>query len=102
MPDFYTKSAVLRSGFTYAVRGGDPGYTSSLFLNGASALDSFNAFSIKTKSVAGSPALTNQTVHVAFAGSEKGLTFTMFNGVVYPFRLRMIGITGTNDIVGFA
>lgn len=102
MPDFYTKSDVLKTGFTYAVRGGDPGYTSDLFKDGASALDAFNAFTLKTANVSGAPGLGGQSVHVVFAGSEKGFTFTMFNGVVYPFRLKVIGITGPNDVVGFA
>jgi len=102
MPDFYTKSAVLSTGLTYAVRGGDPGYTSDWFKDGASALDAFNAFSLQTKSGAGSPALAGQTVRAVFAGSDKGVTFTMFNGVVYPFRLKVIATSGTNDVVGFA
>ena len=103
MPDFYTKSETLKSGFTYAVRGGDPGYTSYLFKDGASALDTFNAFILKTKTISGSPGIAAaQTVHVVFAGSNEGITFGMFNNVVYPFRLKVIGITGTNDVVGLA
>lgn len=103
MPDFYTKSQILKSGFTYAVGGGDPGYTSNLFKDGASALDTFNAFTLNTKTISGAPGLAAaQTVHVVFAGSTQGITFGMFNNVIYPFRLKVIGITGTNDIVGLA
>lgn len=103
MPDFYTKSQKLISGFTYAVGGGDAGYTSYLFKNGASALDTFNAFIIHTKTASGTPGLAPaQTVHVVFAGSTQGITFGMLNNIVYPFRLKVIGITGTNDVIGLA
>lgn len=102
MPDFYTKGVKLKKGLTYAVRGGDPGYTSDWFKEGASALDSFNAFMIADIPVGASP-LNAEIVNVVFAGSDKGVTFPMFYGTVYPFRLRVLGIpSGNNDILGLA
>ena len=101
MPDFYTKGVKLKKGLTYAVRGGDPGYTSDWFKDGACALDAFNAFMI-ADSQANTP-LTGETVNLVFAGSNKGITFSMYYGQIYPFRLRVLGIpAGNNDIIGLA
>lgn len=95
MPDFYTTGAKLTAGFTYAIRGGDPGYTSYLFPNGASALDVFNGFMVKGAGGA--------TVGVVFAGSTQFISdVKMDSGQVYPFKLKMIAIPAGNDIIGLA
>lgn len=96
MPDFYTKGTRLIAGFTYAVGGGNTGYTSSLFPNGASALDAFNGFMVKGGGGA--------TVGVVFSGSPEYIAgVKLDSGTVYPFRLRVIGVpTGGNDLIGLA
>lgn len=101
MPDFYTKGVKLKKGLTYAVRGGDPGYTTDWFPDGASALDAFNAFMIADSGF--DTVLNAQTVNLVFAGSNTGITFSMYHGQIYPFRLRVLGIPATNsDIIGLA
>jgi hypothetical protein len=96
MPDFYTKGTRLIAGNTYAVGGGNTGYTTSLFPSGASYLDAFNGFMVQGAGGA--------TVGVVFAGSTQFISgVQLLSGVVYPFRLRVINVpSGGKDIIGLA
>jgi hypothetical protein len=96
MPDFYIKGVKLKAGFTYAVSGGNTGYTTSLFPNGASYLDAFNGFMVY--------GATATTVGVVFSGSTGYISNVRLNpGEVYPFRLRVLSIpTGGGDMLGLA
>jgi hypothetical protein len=96
MPDFYIKGTRLAAGYTYAVGGGGTGYTSPIFPNGASALDAFNGFMVKSAGGA--------TVGVVFSSSPEYISgVKLDSGTVYPFRLRAIHIpAGGSDIIGLA
>jgi len=96
MPDFYINGTKLAAGYTYAVRGGDAGYTSNLFPNGASAMGVFNGFMVKGGGGA--------TVGVVFSNSSEYISgVKLDSATVYPFRLKVLQIpSGGNDIIGLA
>lgn len=104
MPEFYTKAVKLPSGSTYAVGGGGTGYTSIYFPNGASALDTFNAFMLVPKTV--NQNITSRPdceIFGVFSNSTGGVTFSLGPQTVYPYRLRVLGFSSANyDIMGLA
>lgn len=104
MPEFYTKAVKLPSGSTYAVGGGGTGYTSIYFPNGASALDTFNAFVLVPKTPnAVIISRYDQEVFGVFSNSTGGITFSMGPDTIYPYRLRVLGFSSGNyDIMGLA
>lgn len=93
MPEFYSKSFEFNRGFTYAIGGGGTGYTSGLFVNGASYMDGVNALIVKGPGGA--------TLNMVLAGATlviNGLNIS--SGVIYPFRPRVISVTGPNNVIG--
>lgn len=92
MPEFYSKSFQFRPGLTYAIGGGNPGYTSSLFPTGACYMDGVNALIANN--------LGGATLTMVLAGATLPMTVNILSGVIYPFRPRIIGFTGNAGLVG--
>jgi hypothetical protein len=93
MPEFYSKSFEFIKGFTYAIGGGNTGYTTGLFRNGASYMDGVNALIVKGAGGA--------TLNFVLAGSTlpvNGLNIS--SGVIYPLRPRVLSVTGPNNVIG--
>jgi hypothetical protein len=93
MPEFYSKSFEFITGLTYAIGGGGTGYTSNLFVNGASYMDGVNALIVKGPGGA--------TLNFVLAGSTLAVNgLKIDSGTIYPLRPRVLSVTGPNNIIG--
>ena len=94
MPEFYSKSYLLKAGRTYAL-GADntASVTGPLYPLGASALPAINALMPK-----GANARVNMGL---FNGGEFITGITLNASTIYPVRPSILGISGS-DIIGFA
>lgn len=93
MPEFYSRGYRFTAGKTYALAGGNTGYTSARFPNGASAMAGINAL----LSV-GSIGATVDLVFINATGWVDNIYLSP--GVMYPFRPSHMIVKG-NDVFGF-
>lgn len=96
MPEFYSKSFRFQGGLTYAVGGGNPGYTSSLFPTGACYMDGVNAI------ITSGSTQDGVNVTMVLAGATLPISLGLRPGVIYEFRPRVLGWTGpaTQGLIG--
>lgn len=93
MPEFYSKSFEFTKGLTYAIGGGSTGFTSSYFLGGASYMEGVNALMVKGPGGA--------TLTMILSGSTLPISgLNISSGTIYPFRPKMIYVTGGQNIIG--
>jgi hypothetical protein len=95
MPEFYSKAFVLKKGYTYAIRGtGTTAYTGPGFPDGACGMEGINALMVRGS-------IRGATVSMVFANDSSYVEdIFLATGTIYPFRPRVIGITGVNDVIG--